>query len=72
MKCRNTPLSKTSDIKSEPITRNDLALIETLLFGGNSFSRYDNFRTLNATIAVIFSSKRFDNPLLTLNKYVTN
>ena len=72
MKCRNTPLSKTSDIKCEPITRNDLALIETLLFGGNSFSRYDNFGTLNATIAVIFSSKRFDNPLLTLNKYVTN
>ena len=64
MKCRNTPLSKTSDIKSEPITGNDLALIETLLFGGNSFIRYDNLRILNATIAVIVTSKRFDNPPL--------
>ena len=64
MKCRNTSLSKTSEINSESITGNDLALIETLLFGGNSFSRYDNLRILNATIAVIVTSKRFDNPPL--------
>ena len=64
MKCRNTSLRKTSEINSESITGNDLALIETLLFGGNSFSRYDNLRILNATIAVIVTSKRFDNPTL--------
>ena len=57
-------MRKTSEINSESITGNDLALIETLLFGGNSFSRYDNLRILNATIAVIVTSKRFDNPPL--------
>ena len=48
IKCRNTLLSKISEINSELITRNDLALIETLLSGDNSFSQYDN--------------SRFDNP----------
>ena len=50
MECRNTLLSKISEINSELITRNDLALIETPLFGDDSFSQYDN--------------SRFDNPLL--------
>ena len=44
MKCRNTFLSKISEINSELITRNDLALIQTLLFGENLFSQYDNSR----------------------------
>ena len=42
MECRNTLLSKISEINSELITRNDLALIETLLFGGKLLSQYDN------------------------------
>ena len=46
------------------ITRNDLALIETLLFGDNSFRQYGNSRILDAAIAFIFASKRFDDPLL--------
>ena len=62
--CRNTLLSKISEINSELITRNDLALIETLLFGDNSFSQYDNSRILDATIAFIVTSKRLDDPLL--------
>ena len=46
MECRNTLLSKISEINSNLKTHNDLALIETLLFGNNSFSQYDmkNFR----------------------------
>ena len=35
MECRNTLFSEISEINSELITRNDLALIETLLFGDN-------------------------------------
>ena len=64
MECRNTLLSKVSEINNDLITRNDLALIETLLFGNNSFSQYDNSRILDASIAFIVTSKRFDDPLL--------
>ena len=64
MECRNTLLNKIFEINSELITRNDLALIETLLFGDNSFSQYDNSRILDATIAFIVTSKRLDDPLL--------
>ena len=64
MECRNTRLSKISEIDCELITRNDLALIETLLFGDNSFSQYDNLRILDATIVIIVTSKIFNNPLL--------
>ena len=64
MECRNTLLNKISKINSDLITCNYLALIETLLFGNNSFSQYDNSRILDATIAFIVTSKRFDDPLL--------
>ena len=64
MECRNTFLSNISEINSDLITRNDLALIETLLFVNNSFSQYDNSRILDATMAFIFTSKRFDYPFL--------
>ena len=64
MECRNILLSEISEINSELITRNDLALIETLLFGDNSFSQYDNSRILNATIAFIVTSKLFNDPNL--------
>ena len=64
MECRNTCLSNISEINSDLITRNDLALIETLLFVSNSFSQYDNSRILDATMAFIFTSKRFDYPFL--------
>ena len=64
MECRNTLLSKTFEIISDLITRNDLALIKTLLFGDNSFSQYDNSRILDSTIAFIVKSKRFDDPHL--------
>ena len=64
MECENPLLSKISEINSELVTRNDLTLIETLPFGNNSFSQYDNSRALNATIAFIVTSKRFNNPFL--------
>ena len=64
MECRNTLLSKISETNSELITRNDSALIETLLFGSNSFSQYDNSRILDATIEFTVTSKRFDDPLV--------
>ena len=53
-------MSKISEINSELITQNDLALIETLLFGDNSFSQYDNSRILDDTIAFIATTNRFD------------
>ena len=59
-----TLLSKISEINSELITRNDLVLIEALLFGDNSFSQYDSSRILDAIIAFIVISKRFDDPLV--------
>ena len=59
-------MSEISEINSELITRNGLALIETLLSGDNSFSQYDNSRILDATRAFIVTSKRFDDPLLVL------
>ena len=64
MECRNTLLSKISETNSDLITHNDLALIETPLFGDNSVSQYDSSRILDATIAFIITSKRFDDPLL--------
>ena len=64
MECRKTLLSKIFTSNSELITRSYLALIETLLFGDNSFSQYNNSRILDATIAFIVISKRFDYPLL--------
>ena len=64
MECRNTLLSEISEINSELIARNDLALINTLLFGDNSFSQYHNSRILDDTIAFIVTSKGFDYPLL--------
>ena len=64
MECKNTPLGKTSEINSDLVTRNDLALIEALLFDDNSVSQYDNSRILDATIVFIIASKRFDDPLL--------
>ena len=42
MECRNTPLRNISEINSELITSNNLALIETFLFGDNLFIQYDN------------------------------
>ena len=46
-------MSKISEDNSDLITLDDLALIETLLFGNDSFSQYDNSRILDATIAFI-------------------
>ena len=60
MECRNTLLSKISEVNSDLITHNDLALIGTLISGDNSVSQYDNSRILDATIQFIVTSKRFD------------
>ena len=56
MECRNTFLSKISEINCDLITCNDLALIETLLFGDNSFTQFDNSIILDATIAFLVTS----------------
>ena len=42
--CPNLMQCEISEINSELITRNDLTLTKTLLFGDNSFSQYDNSR----------------------------
>ena len=57
-------MSKLSESNSELITRNDIALIETLLFGDNSYNQYDNSRIIDATIASIVTSKSLDDSLL--------
>ena len=64
MECRNTLLSKIPEINSDLITRSDIALIETLMFGDISLSQYNNSRILDATITFIITSKRFDDSLL--------
>ena len=64
MEGRNTLLSKISEIDGDVITRSDLVLIETLLFGDNLISQCNNSIILDATIAFIVTSKRFDDPLL--------
>ena len=64
VECRNTLLSKISENNNDLITRNDLTLIKTLLFGNNSFSQYDNSRSLDSTIAFIVRSNIFNDPLL--------
>ena len=57
IECRNTLMSEISEFNSELIT-----LIETLIFGDNSFSHYNDSRILDATTALIVTSKRFDDP----------
>ena len=64
MKYKNTLLSKLSEINSDLITCNDLALIETFIFGDSSFNQHDNSKILYATTAFIVPSKRFDDPSL--------
>ena len=64
MEYKNTLWSKLSEINSDLITCNDLALIETLCFGDSSFNQHDNSKILYATTAFIVPSKRFDDPFL--------
>ena len=64
MECTNTLLSKISEVNSDLITHDDLVLSETLLFDDNLLSQYDNSRILDATIAFVVTSKRFDDPFL--------
>ena len=64
MEYRNTLFSQISEINSDLIIRNDLALIETRLFCKNSFSQYNDSRILDATIAFIVTSRKFDDPVL--------
>ena len=54
------PLSKISEINSDLITCNDLTLIEKIILGNYLV----NSSILDATIALIIISKRFDDPLL--------
>ena len=51
-------------MNSELITRNDLALTETLFF--LAIIHLVNTITQDATIAFIVTSKRFDDPLLNM------
>ena len=66
MECRNTILSKISEIDSDLITRNDLALIGTLLFGDNAFNQYDNSRILDATMLLYFFNSFFPSRIVFL------
>ena len=62
MESKITLLRKTSEINV--ITFYDLALIGTLHFDDNSFSRCDSSIILDTTTAFIVTSKRLDDPLL--------
>ena len=54
---RSTVLNKISEINS-----NNFALVENILFGDTYLTQSDNSRALNAAIACIFTSKRYNNP----------
>ena len=58
MECRNTLLSKISEINGELISHNDLTLTEILLFGDNLFSQCNNSRILHAAMAFIVTYKK--------------
>ena len=46
------------------ISKNDLKVTETLLYGDSSYEDTKNTLIMNATMEFLFTSKRFDVPLL--------
>ena len=61
---RLTFLNTIRNIESNILSKNDLKVTETLLYGNSSNEDTKNTLIMNATMEFLFTSKRFDVPLL--------
>ena len=61
---RNNFLNKITYIDSNTLNKADGTIIKTLLFGNSKYSNEINLQILNASINLILTSKRFDEPLM--------
>ena len=52
------------NIDSNNLSKNDLKVTETLLYGDSSYDDTNNTLIMNATMEFLFASKRFDVPLV--------
>ena len=61
---RLTFLNIIRKIDSNTLSKNDLKVTETLLYGDSSYDDTNNTLIMNATMEFLFASKRFDVPLV--------
>ena len=61
---RLTFLNIIRNIDSNNLSKNDLKVTETLLYGGSSYDDTKNTLIMNATMEFLFTSQRFDVPLV--------
>ena len=61
---RLTFLNITRNIDSNILSKNDLKVTETLLYGDSSYDDTKSIFIMNATMEFLFTSKRFDVPLV--------
>ena len=61
---RLTFLNIIRNIDSNILSKNDLKVTETLLYGDSSYDDTNNTFIMNATMEFLFPSKRFDVPLV--------
>ena len=61
---RLTCLNIIRNIDSKILSKNDLKVTETLLYGDSSYDDTNNTLIMNATMEFLFASKRFDVPLV--------
>ena len=61
---RLTFLNIIRNIDSNILSKNDLKVTETLLYGDSSYDDTNNTFIMNATMEFLFASKRFDVPLV--------
>ena len=61
---RLTFLNIIRNIDSNILSKNDLKVTETLLYGDSSYDNTKNTLIMNATMEFLFASKRFDVPLV--------
>ena len=61
---RLTFLNIIRNIDSNILSKNDLKVTETLLYGDSSYDDTNNTLIMNATMEFLFASKRFDVPLV--------
>ena len=57
-------LNTIRNIASNILSKNDLKVTETLLYGDSSYDDTNNTLIMNATMEFLFASKRFDVPLV--------
>ena len=61
---RLTFLNIIRNIDSNILSKNDFKVTETLLYGDSSYDDIKNTLIMNATMEFLFTSKRFDVPLV--------